>query len=74
MIAIVYTLERAAAVKRKDKPEFEKDRLAIRMRLGAGLLRQANKSQDELRIADLLEAGAERIEDLETRLRKRRVS
>jgi hypothetical protein len=57
-------------VKRNTKPEFEKDSLAIGMRLEAGVLKQANKSQNELRTAYLLEASAKRIEDLEDRLRK----
>jgi hypothetical protein len=56
---------------RRGRPRKE---LAISMQLKAGLLRQANKSQDELEIADLLEAGAERIEELEARLRNRSAS
>ena len=56
---------------KRNKPKLKKEGLAIRMRLEAGVLKQTNKSQDELRIADLLEAGAERIEVLEDRLRNR---
>ena len=59
---------------KQNKPKLKKEGLARRMQLEAAVLKQANKSQGELRIADLLEAGAERIEDLEGRLCNRSAS
>jgi hypothetical protein len=59
---------------KRSKPKPKKESLANVMRLKAGMLKQANKSQDELQSADLLEAGAQRIEELEDRLRKRPAS
>jgi hypothetical protein len=56
---------------KRNKPKAEKEDLAIRMRLLAETVRQANQSQDELAIAELLEQGAERIEQLESRLQRR---
>ena len=58
----------------RSKPKFKKESLGNLMRLKAGMIRQANKSQDELQSADLLEAGAQRIEELEERLRNRSAS
>jgi hypothetical protein len=54
---------------KQSKPKLNKESLAIMRK--AGLLKQANKSEDELYIADLLEAGAQRIEELEIRLRNK---
>jgi hypothetical protein len=59
---------------KRNKPKLEKESLAIKMRLKAGVIKQANKSEEELHSADLLEAGAQRIEELGVRLRKRRAN
>jgi hypothetical protein len=65
---------KGAGTVKRSTPKLKKESLANVMRLKAAMLKQANKSQDELQSADLLEAGAQRIEELEDRLRKRPAS